>query len=411
MPMSDHKLKTGYTTGTCAAAAAKAAAVFLLTGQQLDFSEILLPGGQLCRLKTEMKRGLWESEEDDKIWFRVQKDAGDDPDVTHGTYIYGSAEFLKEPDEKRIPAICCGYSIEEFPGLFLTGGPGVGMVTKQGLSCPPGHYAINPGPRRMILSAVWEICEQTGFSGRLLVRISIPEGIKLAEKTFNPRLGIEGGISVLGTTGIVKPMSEDAMIETIRLDIHMQAAAGQKVILMAPGNYGERFLADKMGVPMGKAVLCSNYVKIAAEMMEKEGISKVLFAGHVGKLVKVSAGVENTHSRLGDGRMEQMAFLTREVLREKRKEGEICSEDEEELCLQIRRCNTTDEALELLKKEQLAGQVLLKMAEKIRVIMENWSGGHVEFAVIVFSSACEVLEKTENTAAVFEQWGKQKGCL
>lgn len=419
--MEEKKLKTGFTTGTCAAAAAKAAAVFLLTGRRTEEVEVELPGGSFCRQRMEIAGGgafqtepseitdagalaSLESDREGKRqssgWFGVKKDAGDDPDVTHGAVIYAQAERLKE---KKCPERC--YELEEFPGVYVTGGPGVGIATREGLSCPPGYYAINPGPRRMILSETAQVCAEAGETGAVLIRIAVPEGIALAEKTFNPRLGIEGGISILGTTGIVRPMSEEALRETIRLDIHMQAAAGSQVILMAPGNYGEKFFEKEMGILPGKTVLCSNYVKDAVQMLQKEGVEKVLFASHVGKLVKVSAGMENTHSRFGDGRMEQMECFVRRVAGTE-------FPDREELCRHVRECNTTDEALNYLLEKGLASRVLEEMAQEARRVMEKWSrenGGVLEVAVAAFSSACGLARSTENAEECLNQWRQQEG--
>lgn len=422
--MEEKKLRTGYTTGTCAAAAAKAAAVFLLTGRIAEEVEVELPGGTFCRQRLEVLGGGvlqaegvelsgipgagvsgnlapgWDGKRQVSGWFGVKKDAGDDPDVTHGAVIYAQVERL---EQRKCPERC--YELEEFPGIYVTGGPGVGLATRPGLSCPPGYYAINPGPRRMILSETAHVCAEAGETGPILIRIAVPEGIGLSEKTFNPRLGIEGGISILGTTGIVKPMSEEALKETIRLDIHMQAAAGNQVILMAPGNYGEKFFETEMGISPGKAVLCSNYVKAAVQMLQEEGVKKVLFASHAGKLVKVSAGMENTHSRFGDGRMEQMERLTRRV----------CGEeipDREGLCSRVRECNTTDEALKYLLEKGLASQVLEEMAQEARRVMEGWSrelGGDLEVAVAAFSSACRLTKSTENAADCLNQWRQQEG--
>ena len=342
----------------------------------------------------------WDGKRQVSGWFGVKKDAGDDPDVTHGAVIYAQAERL---EQRKCPERC--YELDEFPGIYVTGGPGVGLATRPGLSCPPGYYAINPGPRRMILSETAHVCAEAGETGPILIRIAVPEGIGLSEKTFNPRLGIEGGISILGTTGIVKPMSEEALKETIRLDIHMQAAAGNQVILMAPGNYGEKYFETEMGISPGKAVLCSNYVKAAVQMLQEEGVKKVLFASHAGKLVKVSAGMENTHSRFGDGRMEQMECLTRRVYGE-----EI--PDREGLCSRVRECNTTDEALKYLLEKGLASQVLEEMAQEARRVMEGWSrelGGDLEVAVAAFSSACGLTKSTENAADCLNQWRQQEG--
>ena len=261
--MAEKRLRNGYTTGTCAAAAAKAAAAFLLCGKaDLDYSELTLPGGTVCRIPVTRYEPEQETESPAFCYF-VQKDSGDDPDVTNGTKVFAR---VRQADKSEFETLCrtgAGYYLEEYPQLYLNGGQGIGMVTKPGLSCPVGHYAINPVPRSMILWAVADVVQTAAFEEYLIVTIWIPEGEHLALQTFNPKLGIQGGISVLGTTGIVKPMSEEALLETIRLEIHMKAVNGAKVLLMAPGNYGEEFLKKELGVPMGSAVLCSNFVKEA----------------------------------------------------------------------------------------------------------------------------------------------------
>ena len=290
--MAEKRLRNGYTTGTCAAAAAKAAAAFLLCGKSdSDYSELALPGGTVCRIPVTRYEPEQKTESPAFCYF-VQKDSGDDPDVTNGTKVFAR---VRQADKSEFETLCrtgAGYYLEEYPKLYLNGGQGIGMVTKPGLSCPVGHYAINPVPRSMILGAVADVVQTAAFEEYLIVTIWIPEGEQLALQTFNPKLGIQGGISVLGTTGIVKPMSEEALLETIRLEIHMKAVNGAKELLMAPGNYGEEFLKKELGVPMGSAVLCSNFVKEAVLMAEMEGFRKLLFVGHIGKLIKVSAGVE-----------------------------------------------------------------------------------------------------------------------
>ena len=214
--MQKKELKDGFTTGTCSAAAANAAAAWLLSGEKREKGEVVTPSG--VKAEFSIKTLL----ADEKYWFGVQKDAGDDPDVTHGSWIYAAVSYIAK-GKRRI-----GSQSEEYPNLFLTGGKGVGLVTRPGLSCPVGKHAINPVPRSMIFEAVWQICEEMDCREKLLIEIMIPAGAKLAEKTFNPRLGIEGGISILGTSGIVKPMSEDALLASIQLEIHMCAVAEEK---------------------------------------------------------------------------------------------------------------------------------------------------------------------------------------
>ena len=186
------RLRTGYTTGSCAAGAAKAAVQMLLGDEAVRQVRLHTPKGIELYLEVEKPaRGL------DWVSCAVRKDSGDDPDVTDGVYVYAKAEKTKEP------------------GVRLRGGEGVGIVTRKGLGLAVGEAAINPVPRKMIREAVESVCSSYGYQGGIAVVISIPEGAELAGRTFNPRLGIEGGISVLGTTGIVEPMSEQALIDTI----------------------------------------------------------------------------------------------------------------------------------------------------------------------------------------------------
>ncbi len=389
--MAKQRLKNGYTTGTCAAAAAKAAAVFRAVQKELTQVTLMLPGGQVLRIPVTREESGGKT-----ICFSVKKDSGDDPDVTNGTLVYADIREVSPAEFQSLCMAGTGYVLDEFPNLYLNGGQGIGMVTKPGLSCPVGHYAINPVPRGMILGAVDEIFEKAAVEGFFVIRIRIPDGEQLALQTFNPKLGIEGGISVLGTTGIVKPMSEEALLETIRLEIHMKAVNGAKILLMAPGNYGEEFLKKQLGVPVGSAVLCSNFVKAAVQMAAEEGVSKLLFVGHIGKLIKVSAGVENTHSKYGDGRMEQMAVLAGELGHPELGDG-------------IRACNTTDDALELLKQQELAEEILNLTAAHVKHWIECWGKNRLSAEVVTFSTAHQILGSTKNWQSGFFSWKAQRG--
>lgn len=385
--MDEKRLRSGYTTGTCAAAAAKAAAVFLLTGRVPDTVHLVTPAGI---------RGEWNPRQEDG-WFCVSKDAGDDPDVTHGVWVYGRVEEVGREAFQRLKETGQGYEMETCPRLYLTGGTGIGIVTRPGLSCPVGKYAINPVPRRMILSEVEAVCRGAAYDGYLKITIMIPAGVGLAQKTFNPRLGIAGGISVLGTTGIVKPMSEEALVETIRLDIRVRAAMGRRMLLMAPGNYGETFLEEQMGVPSGAAVLCSNFVRQSICMLVEEGVRKLLFVGHIGKLIKVSAGAANTHSRYGDGRMEELARLSA-----------CCAPDDAALWKATGACNTTDEAVGMLREKGLAEAVLSLAAEQVKHRMESWADGKLEIQVMTFSLPYGILGKTKQAEEFLAEWKRQE---
>ncbi len=189
----------------------------------------------------------------------------------------------------------------------MTGGVGVGTVTKEGLSCEVGKAAINPVPRRQIFTQVEKICRQEHFQGSLWIEISVPEGVEAAARTFNGRLGIEGGISILGTSGLVEPMSERALLETIRLELRQKVLEGQRHVIATPGNYGQQFLKNAMGLDLDLAVKCSNFIGNTIDMAAEEGARGLLLIGHGGKLIKVAAGVMNTHSSAADGRMEVLA--------------------------------------------------------------------------------------------------------
>ena len=197
------RLRLGYTTGSCAAAAAKAAAWMLLTGRRKETITLDTPKG--IRLELAVREITMHA---DSVSCAIEKDSGDDPDVTKGTLIFAS---VRRTDE---------------PGVHIDGGEGVGRVTKRGLDQPVGNAAINSVPRQMIRENVEEVMALTDSSGGLDVVISAPEGETLAKKTFNPRLGIVGGISILGTTGIVEPMSEAALVETIRVELRQRRAMG-----------------------------------------------------------------------------------------------------------------------------------------------------------------------------------------
>lgn len=363
------KPRSGFTTGTCAAACVRAAVLLCLTGKCPETVWIRTPSGRDAAFKPEQTERTGEM----AACF-VRKDAGDDPDVTNGTRVGALVYAGKAPDrEYRF------YESSEYPGLYLTGGTGIGTVTKPGLSCPVGYPAINPVPRTMIFAEAERARIQAGQAGRTIwMVLSIPDGERLAARTFNPNLGIQGGLSVLGTSGIVNPMSEDALLATIRLDIRVRAAQGQKLLAVAPGNYGERFLRDEMGLSMDAFVKCSNYIGDTFRMLEEEGISRVLLAGHVGKLVKVAGGVLNTHSRFGDRRMEILEQCA--VKAGFQKAGAL------------RSMNTTEEAAEFLLQEGMLAPVMKQVAEQVRETLAGVS--RVRTEVLLFSSVHGLLART-----------------
>ena len=264
------KLRLGYTTGSCAAAAAKAAAYMLLTGQKKEKISLTTPKGIVLHL--EVKEITIEKT---CVRCAIEKDSGDDPDITRNCLIFATVSLLPEPE------------------IRIDGGEGVGRVTKPGLDQPVGAAAINSVPRQMIRENLREICALADYHGGLSVIISVPKGEALAKKTFNPRLGIVGGISILGTTGIVEPMSEQALVDTIRVELRQRKVSGAEYVLLTPGNYGADYIRRSISVPEGTAVLTSNFIGEALDLCRELGFKGALLVGHIGKLVKLAGGMFN----------------------------------------------------------------------------------------------------------------------
>lgn len=340
------KLRYGFSTGSCATAAASAATLMLLTKQQLDYASIEMPDGTLAtfEIKDLKLEGLCAS-------CAVIKDAGDDPDVTDG---------LK---------ICAEVSWAE-SGLEIKGGDGVGLVTKPGLLCPVGDAAINPVPRRMITSNLQKILDDIGFPHGLKVTISIPGGKEVAQKTFNPRLGIVGGLSVLGTTGRVEPMSEKAIIDTIKICIDQKHLEDAENILIAPGNYGLNYL-NNYGLNKDKAVKISNFIGETLDYLTYKGFKRALIVGHIGKMVKIAAGVMNTHSSYADARLETLAAHSARL------------GAGPELIEELFNCSTTKTALEILKEKPFFDQLCRNIVDKIQSHLTARVFNTIQFEVVL----------------------------
>ncbi|MBR6984263.1 MAG: cobalamin biosynthesis protein CbiD, partial [Ruminococcus sp.] len=276
------KLRCGYTTGTCAAAAAKAAAEMLLTQHKVTSSALVTPSG--VSLLLDVHEPIFSSE---RASCCIVKDSGDDPDITNGIRVFAEVEKSES-------------------GVTILGGKGIGRVTKKGLDQPVGEAAINSVPRRMITEAVREMAEMYEYSGGFTVTVSVPDGEKLAANTFNPRMGIVGGISIIGTTGIVEPMSNSAIIETIRTEANMRRAEGMTTLILSVGNYSDDFISTHAPYLSDKAVTCSNFIGEAIDIGVSMEFENILLIGHIGKLVKLGSGIMNTHSVYADGRMETL---------------------------------------------------------------------------------------------------------
>ena len=355
------KLRLGYTTGSCAAAAAKAAAWMLLTGQRKERIQLQTPKGitldlQVCDIRMEPER----------VSCATEKDSGDDPDVTKGMHITATVSRRREP------------------GVLIDGGKGVGRVTKPGLDQPVGNAAINSVPRQMIRENVDEVCRAADYHGGLDVVISAPGGEEIARKTFNPRLGIEGGISILGTSGIVEPMSEEALVGSIQVEIRQKVASGARYLLVTPGNYGETFLREHMTLPFSESVKCSNFVGQTIDMAQQLGVKGILFVAHIGKFVKVAAGIMNTHSRWADGRGE---ILAANALR---------AGISREAALEILEAATTEEALSVVVREGLLDAVMEQLTTRIHDHLNRRAGANCLLGAVLYSNQWGYLGQTES---------------
>ena len=372
-------LRCGYTTGTCAALAASGAARRLLTGYWTDTAALTTPGGIRVRVPLENRFPPDDMRKDPYASCGVRKDAGDDVDVTAGLLI------------------CAMVRCAEEPGILIKAGEGIGRVTKPGLDQPVGAAAINSTPRRMITEAVEAVCREADYQGGLIVTISVPGGARAAEKTFNPQLGIEGGISILGTSGIVEPMSRQALVDTITLELRQRYEEGNRRVILVPGNYGMDFLhtqgLDDREIPIVK---CSNYIGEALDELSVSGFEQSLLAGHIGKLVKLAGGIMNTHSAQADCRRElfavhaALAGADRRIL-----EG-------------LMECVSTDACIELLDEAGLREAVLKRLVAAIQEHISRRTGPRCEIGVMVFSNRYGLLGMSPTARKLSDEW--RSGC-
>jgi cobalt-precorrin-5B (C1)-methyltransferase len=366
-------LRCGYTTGTCAALGAAGAARLLLTGREPETVALRTPKGIVVEVAP-----LWCRSTDTGAACAIRKDGGDDVDVTTGLPVVASV--VLEPDA---------------PGVRIFGGEGVGRVTKPGLDQPVGQAAINHVPRQMITEALRREAEAACYPGGFAVTISIPGGEEVARRTFNPHIGVEGGLSVLGTSGIVEPMSQQAILDTIQLEMNQAAlrAKDHRRLILAPGNYGLDYLHETYpqfaDIPVVKT---SNFIGDTLDIAAAAHFKQVLLVGHIGKLCKLAGGIMNTHSHTADCRTE--LFCTHAAL---------CGADRE-VCTALYNAATTDACLEILDTAGLREPVLQSLLAAIQLYLDRRAGGAFRVGAVLFSNQHGPLGQTETAARLLNEW-------
>lgn len=385
------KYRRGYTTGSCAAGAAKAASHMLLTKKKLETVNIDTPKGIPLFLKVE-NIDIGEK----YVECSIKKDGGDDIDATHGIDIYARAEVtdsfvtIDTYNEK---------SLDYTEGIVLCGGKGVGIVTKKGLSVEVGQAAINPTPVKMIKSEVIKVIGQDiekslGKNKVLKITIFVPQGEEIAKKTFNPKLGIVGGISIIGTTGIVEPMSDEGWKKSISIELQMKKEQGLNKIILVPGNHGEQFIKEKLGLDTKYVVRTSNFIGYIIKEAQRMGYKKIFMAGHIGKFIKLSAGIFNTHSRVADARSE---ILVSNLALMKAPYS---------ILEEINKCLTAEEAVDIIIRndyEDLFNIISNKCRDRI-IQHLNEDKREIDVEVMIFSMDKTLLGKSNNADLLVEEF-------
>ena len=368
------KYRRGYTTGSCAAAAAKASVHMLFTNKKIENINIDTPKGIPLTLKVkniEIRNNYASCS--------IEKDGGDDIDATHTMDIFAKAELISRENEE----------------IIVTSGVGIGIVTKKGLSVEVGKPAINPVPMKMIRS---EIAKVLGENNKLLnkdkslkITIFAPKGEEIAEKTFNPRLGIVGGISILGTTGIVEPMSEDGWKKSLSIELEMKKAQGMDKIILVPGNHGEEFIREQLKIDMNNCVRMSNFVGYMLNEAKRLGFKKILMAGHIGKFIKISAGIFNTHSKICDARNEIMianlALMGAGL----------------DFIKEINECVTAEGAVEIIDKSKYT-EIYNVLCNKCKERVEEYLNEDIQVEVYMFRMDKSLLGKSTNADLLTEDF-------
>lgn len=374
------KLRMGYTTGTCAALAAGAACELLITGNMPRTLRIMTPKG----IEVVTEAAEYSMTDSVHASVAVRKDAGDDFDVTQGMLVVATAYYASMDNGERV---------------IIEGGEGVGRVTKPGLDQPVGSAAINSTPRMMIRNQVIEVLDTYGFGGSAIrIVISVPDGEEIARKTLNSSLGIEGGISIIGTSGIVEPMSKKAYADSVRVEIRQKAAEGASRLILTPGNYGMSYLVDEgydsIDAPV---VMCSNFIGDALDEAVQSGISEVVIIGHIGKTIKVCGGITNTHSSVADSRME--LFTAHAAL----------AGASRDVCRELMNSVTTDACLEILEREGIRDEVIRTLLDRADTYLSHYVRKNIEAGLLMFSNVYGTLGMSDKAREILDRWYSREG--
>ena len=368
-------LRCGYTTGTCAAAASKAAVAMLFKQESMDSVAITTPN------QSDLIIDVLNPQFNDNVAScSIEKDGGDDPDITNGILVSSKVALLPDSSE-----------------IIIEGGKGVGKVTKGGLDQPVGMSAINSVPRKMIKDSLNELAMQFNYSGGFHVLISVPEGEEIAKKTFNPELGIVGGISILGTTGIVEPMSAKALADSIKVEISVIAAESNESILIFLGNFGKKFTEEDLNLSTKPGIMCSNFIDVALDSSVEFGFKNILLVGHIGKFVKLGIGMFNTHSHNGDGRIETLLSCA------------LDAGANIEILKEIQKCVTTNAVLDILYENDLLDKTMEILNERIQHNIDRRVPDDINVGFICFANTGEysgVLFESENVDDLKRLWKK-----
>ncbi len=364
-PMNVEDMKGGYTTGSCATAGVKAGLLALLEQNIVDTVIIENPQGQY--IEVPIKEVIRISDVEAQV--TVVKDGGDDPDVTHGN------------------AVVTTVVLTDSGTLSFHAGHGVGTVTKPGLALPVGEPAINPGPRKMMQIVFEEFCVK---GEGVDVTVTVPNGLDLAKKTLNHTLGIEGGISIIGTTGIVKPMSEEGFKNSLVPQLEVMKANGIETAVLVPGRIGQELAEQVLGIHKNQMAETSNFIGFMLEQAVRIGFKQILIIGHIGKLVKLANGSFHTHNRMSDGRMETIvAYAALEGA-------------SQAVCEELFQCQTTESTFPILEREGLTG-VYQRIVDRAALRSERYIAKEAQVGIIITTLQGDILAIDENAKDIGER--------